>query len=107
VTQIHESSSELSNDHPENYPRRPIVSSDSEQSLFPEEPDSLSSDASVDNAEGKISVKIDPPFIYKGEIQARLFKKWVRETRLYLTYSGLNRSQSVDIVGKYLAKRGI
>jgi hypothetical protein len=50
-------------------------------------------------------VKIDPPFIYKGEIQARLFKKRVRETRLYMTYSGLNRSQSLDIVGKYLAKR--
>jgi hypothetical protein len=50
-------------------------------------------------------LKIDPPFIYKGEVQAELFKKWVRETRLYLKYSGLNRSQSLDILGKYLRKR--
>jgi hypothetical protein len=52
-----ESSSELSNDHPENYPRRPIVSSDLEQSLFPEEPDSLSSDASLDTKRRKRQAK--------------------------------------------------
>jgi hypothetical protein len=43
--------------------------------------------------------------VYKGEIQARLFKKWVQETRLYLKYSGLNHSQSLDIISKYLGKR--
>jgi hypothetical protein len=50
-------------------------------------------------------LKVDPPFVYKGEVQAELFKKWVRDARLYLKYSGLNRSQSLDILGKYLEKR--
>jgi hypothetical protein len=116
-------SSSSSDDEPNNNPRRPIVSSDSEQSLFPEEPDSTDSD---DSAATKLQkrrakrryrakmlklryqqnfLKVDPPFVYKGEVQARVFKKWVRETRLYLKYSGLSCPQSLDIIGKYLGKR--
>jgi hypothetical protein len=47
------SSSELSNEKPMNCPRRPIVSSDSERSLFPEEPDSADSDDSANTKRQK------------------------------------------------------
>jgi hypothetical protein len=52
-----DSSTELSNDQPKNYPRRPIVASDSERNLFPEEPDSVRSDDAVDTKRRKQQAK--------------------------------------------------
>jgi hypothetical protein len=50
-------------------------------------------------------LKVDPPFVYKGEVHAETFKKWIREIRLNLKYLGLNHSQSLNILDKYLEKR--
>ncbi|KAA1472921.1 hypothetical protein DENSPDRAFT_779094, partial [Dentipellis sp. KUC8613] len=50
-------------------------------------------------------LKLDPPFVYSGEVRADLYQKWVREVRLYLRYSGLKTAQGLLVLGKYLSGR--
>ncbi|KAF9237210.1 hypothetical protein BU15DRAFT_37603, partial [Melanogaster broomeanus] len=49
-------------------------------------------------------LKHEPPFTYKGEIQAGLFKKWVREVREWIVRGRLTPNQGIKLSGKYLAQ---
>ncbi|KIM76333.1 hypothetical protein PILCRDRAFT_12925 [Piloderma croceum F 1598] len=46
-------------------------------------------------------LKQDPPFKYQGEIQASLFKKWVREVRDWIKRGWLSTKQGIELSGKY------
>jgi hypothetical protein len=46
-------------------------------------------------------LKQDPPFKYAGEVQASLFKKWVREMRDWIKRGRLTTKQGIMISGKY------
>ncbi|KIJ11621.1 hypothetical protein PAXINDRAFT_15531 [Paxillus involutus ATCC 200175] len=48
-------------------------------------------------------LKHEPPFIYKGECQAGLFEKWVREVREWIKRGRLTTQQGIKLSGKYLA----
>lgn len=50
-------------------------------------------------------LKTTPPFIYNGEVQATLFKKWVREVRLWIEQGRLGDSEGVQTAGRFLAGR--
>jgi hypothetical protein len=43
----------------------------------------------------------DPPFEYSGEVQASLFKKWVREVRSWIKRGRLSTKQGIELSGKY------
>ncbi|KAF9563675.1 hypothetical protein CPC08DRAFT_632496, partial [Agrocybe pediades] len=47
-------------------------------------------------------IKSSPPFVYKGEVQATLFKKWAREVRLWVEQGRLSEPEGVRLAGKYL-----
>ncbi|KAF9476571.1 hypothetical protein BDN70DRAFT_779625, partial [Pholiota conissans] len=44
-------------------------------------------------------------FTYNGEVQATLFKKWVRELRLWIEQGRLAETEGVKMAGKYLGGR--
>jgi hypothetical protein len=50
-------------------------------------------------------LKQDPPFKYSGEIQASLFKKWVREVRDWIKRGRLSTQQGIELSGKYCGGR--
>ena len=50
-------------------------------------------------------LKEDPPFTYRGEIQAGLFKKWCRELRDSAKRARLDQKKSIRLAGKYLEGR--
>lgn len=99
-------------------------SGDSETSdMFPEAPDSVHSSDSEPTKSRKRKLKrryndkmlrlkyqqgflkVDPPFVYNGEVRADLYKKWVQEVRLFTRLGGLKVKQSLLIMGKYLGGR--
>jgi hypothetical protein len=43
----------------------------------------------------------DPPFEYSGDVQASLFKKWVREVRDWIKRGRLSTQQGIKLSGKY------
>jgi hypothetical protein len=43
----------------------------------------------------------DPPFEYSGKVQASLFKKWVREVRVWIKHGQLSTQQGIKLSGKY------
>ncbi|KAF9234317.1 hypothetical protein BU15DRAFT_79141 [Melanogaster broomeanus] len=98
-------------------------SSSSDSTLFPDEPDSVhSSDSEATKSKKRREkrrykkkmlrlkyqqsfLKIDPPFICNGEVRAETYKKWVREVRLFLKFSGLSNAKGLLVIGKYLTGR--
>ncbi|KIM72358.1 hypothetical protein PILCRDRAFT_829797 [Piloderma croceum F 1598] len=50
-------------------------------------------------------LKQDPPFKYSGEIQASLFKKWVREVWDWIKRGRMSTQQGIELSGKYCGGR--
>jgi hypothetical protein len=50
-------------------------------------------------------LKQDPPFKYGGEVQASLFKKWVREVRNWIKRGRLSTKQGIITSGQYCTGR--
>ncbi|KAF8872035.1 hypothetical protein CPB84DRAFT_1691745, partial [Gymnopilus junonius] len=44
-------------------------------------------------------------FVYNGEVQATLFKKWVCEVRFWVEQGCLKESKGINLAGKYLGRR--
>ncbi|TFY69891.1 hypothetical protein EVG20_g2958 [Dentipellis fragilis] len=104
-------------------PERRDSSDSGSAGMFPTEPETESSADSEDTRREKKRakrrykkkmmrlryaqsfLKLDPPFVYSGEVRADLYQKWVREVRLYLRYSGLTTAQGLLVLGKYLSGR--
>ncbi|PPQ86489.1 hypothetical protein CVT25_007548 [Psilocybe cyanescens] len=98
-------------------------SDDESDDIFDEEPESVRSGDSESTKKNKRAerkryrariaclkyqqafLKTSPPFIYNGEVQATLFKKWVREVRLWTEQGRIRESEGVMLAGKYLGGR--
>ncbi|KII84496.1 hypothetical protein PLICRDRAFT_80996, partial [Plicaturopsis crispa FD-325 SS-3] len=44
-------------------------------------------------------------FVYEGEPDVQLYKKWIREVRMWLVFSGLKGRKRMLTLGKYLGGR--